>query len=283
MHKRGLGRGLGALLGEEKPRPSGTALGISIGAIVPNPAQPRTAFAAEALADLTASIRELGVVVPIIVRPLGGERYELIAGERRWRAAAAAGLTEIPAMVRDANAQESLEVAIVENLQRENLDALEEAMGFHHLMERYAFTQERVAERMGKSRSAVANALRLLALPDPIKAQVRSGALSAGHARALLALPAERRVAVAERAVREGTSVRALEALAREVPAASKAKAAPSARANADREALVARLRYHLGTGVTIVETDRGGRLEVRFSDEADLVRIVDILVGEQS
>ncbi len=282
MNKRGLGRGLGALLGDEKPRPNGGALAIPVAAVTPNPNQPRTVFAADALADLASSIKELGVVVPIIVRPLPGDRYELIAGERRWRAATAAGLTAIPAIVREADARESLEVAIVENLQRENLDPLEEAMGFHHLMEAYGFTQERVAERMGKSRSAVANALRLLALPDAIKSHLRGGSLSAGHARALLALPEGARLAAAERAAREGWSVRALEALAREKPP-TKPKPARGAGSSADREALSERLRFHLGTGVAIVQTERGGRLEIRFSDESDLTRIVDILVGEST
>jgi len=279
VNKRGLGRGLNALLGEEKPRATGGALAIPIAAITPNPSQPRSYFAPDALADLASSIKELGVVVPIIVRTLAPGKYELIAGERRWRAAAAAGLTEIPAIVREADARESLEVAIVENLQRENLDPLEEAMGFQHLMEAYAFTQERVAERMGKSRPAVANALRLLGLPDPIKAHVRSGRLTAGHARALLALPEEKRIAAGERAAAEGMSVRALEALAHEKP---RPKAKPAAAStDADRDALAARLRYHLGAGVTIVPAERGGRIDIRFADEADLMRIVDILVGE--
>jgi ParB family chromosome partitioning protein len=281
MNKRGLGRGLNALLGEEKPRVAGAALAIPIGAITPNPSQPRSYFAPEALADLAASIKELGVVVPIIVRTLAPGKYELIAGERRWRAAAAAGLAEIPAIVREADARESLEVAIVENLQRENLDPLEEAMGFQHLMEAYAFTQERVAERMGKSRPAVANALRLLALPDAIKAHIRAGRLTAGHARALLALPEAKRIAAGERAAAEGMSVRALEALAHEKP---QPKAKPAAAgSDADRRTLVERLRYHLGTGVAIVPAERGGRIDIRFADEADLIRIVDILVGEAS
>ena len=150
--KRGLGRGLGALLGAPSaplaPPPSRGLINVPVAAIAPNPHQPRTTFAAEALEELRASIAEFGVLVPIIVRRLAGERYELIAGERRWRASVAAGLETIPALVRNADDRESLEVAIIENLQRENLDPLEEAMGFAHLMETYAFTQEQVAQRV---------------------------------------------------------------------------------------------------------------------------------------
>jgi ParB family chromosome partitioning protein len=184
--KRGLGRGLGALLGEERPAPSGLSQ-IPVGAVRPNPQQPRTHFDPQALAELEQSIRELGVLVPIIVRPLPGEgaaRFELIAGERRWRAAAAARLETIPAIVRSADDRSSLELAVVENLQREDLGPLEEAMGLQHLLDEYSFTQDRLAERIGKSRSAVANSLRLLGLPDSIKARLRSGSLSVGHARA---------------------------------------------------------------------------------------------------
>jgi ParB family chromosome partitioning protein len=199
--KRGLGRGLGALLGDPIAPPSAPAgrglLQVPVAAISPNPHQPRVTFAPGALDELRASIAEFGVLVPIIVRKLDGEKYELIAGERRWRAATAAGLATVPAIVRAADDRESLEVAIVENLQRENLDPLEEAMGFAHLMEAHDFTQEQVAQRVGRSRPAVANALRLLTLSDAIKALVRDGQLTAGAARALLALPVEKREAIA--------------------------------------------------------------------------------------
>ncbi|MGH7756822.1 MAG: ParB/RepB/Spo0J family partition protein, partial [Vulcanimicrobiaceae bacterium] len=189
--KRGLGRGLGALLGDDETRPENDLRQIPVAAIRPNPQQPRTNFDAQALVELESSIRELGVLVPIIVRPVGDAGYELIAGERRWRAAAAARLELIPAIVRSADDRASLELAVVENLQRENLDPLEEAMGFAHLIDEYDFTQERLAERLGRSRPAVANALRLLGLSDPIKAALRAGSMSAGHARALLAVPVE--------------------------------------------------------------------------------------------
>ncbi len=289
--KRGLGRGLDALLGQERPRPAGPGLAaIPVGAIRPNPHQPRKTFAPEALAELEHSIRELGVLVPIIVRPLpatgGAPAYELIAGERRWRASAAARLETIPAIVRDADDRTSLEVAVVENLQRQDLDPLEEAMGFQHLIEAYGFTQERLAERIGKSRPAVANALRLLGLSDDLKALLRAGSLSAGHARALLSIDATDRAALAERVVRDGLSVRDVErhgerkrnpALERVPPRAVGATRSP------DQQELESRLRYQLGAPVSIVRTATGGRIEIRFSDEGDLGRLADLLVPEAS
>ena len=282
--KRGLGRGLGALLGAPSaplaPPPSRGLINVPVAAIAPNPHQPRTTFAAEALEELRASIAEFGVLVPIIVRRLAGERYELIAGERRWRASVAAGLETIPALVRNADDRESLEVAIIENLQRENLDPLEEAMGFAHLMETYAFTQEQVAQRVGRSRPAVANAVRLLSLSDAIKALVREGRLSAGAARTLLAIPEERRDAIARRAAAEGLSVRALEALARE-PVAKPRAAAPAV--DPETAAVIDRLRYSFAAQVGLVRRERGGSIEIRFADDDELLRIVDLLLGDSA
>lgn len=282
--KRGLGRGLGALLGTPAtPAAAPSTRGLvdaPVAAIAPNPNQPRTTFAPEALDELRASIAEFGVLVPIIVRRLAGDRFELIAGERRWRAAVAAGLETIPAIVRNAGDRESLEVAIIENLQRENLDPLEEAMGFAHLMEAYAFTQEQVAQRVGRSRPAVANAVRLLSLSDPIKALVREGRLSAGAARTLLAIPEDRRDAVARRAAADGLSVRALEALAREpVAQPRRTSVAP----DAETAAVVDRLRYRFATQIGVVRRERGGTIEIRFSDDDDLMRIVDVLLGDSA
>jgi ParB family chromosome partitioning protein len=289
--KRGLGRGLDALLGPAKtaaaapvaavaPEPVRDGLiDVPVANIAPNPLQPRTTFDAAALDELRASIAELGVLVPIIVRKLAGDRYELIAGARRWRAATAAGLATIPALVRDADDRESLEVAIIENLQRENLDPLEEAMGFAHLMEAFGFTQEQVGQRLGRSRPAITNALRLLTLSDSIKAFVREGKLSAGAARALLAIPADKREAIARRAVTEGLSVRVLEALARE-PAAKPARAGAAA-LDTETTAVVDRLRYKFATHVSLVRRERGGSIELRFSDDDELLRIIDVLLGD--
>lgn len=290
MSKRGLGSGLGALLGDGGTADVTTAAPpakrdlqqIPIAHIRPNPHQPRVTFAADALDELRASIAAFGVLVPVIVRERDGG-YELIAGERRLRASQAAGLQTIPAIVRPAGDREALEVAIIENLQRENLDALEEAMGFAHLMEAYDFTQEQAAERVGKSRPSIANALRLLSLPDSVKQLVREGKLTAGHGRALLALPPERREPMARRAVDEELSVRALEKLAQD---ATPKRARPSAsprRANSDHDAFVERLRYKFATQVRVVQHDRGGTIELRYADASDLVRIADLLLGDAS
>jgi ParB family chromosome partitioning protein len=284
MTKRGLGRGLGALLGDAGTADVTTAAPrrdlqqLPVAQIVPNPSQPRRTFHTAGLEELRASIAAFGVLVPIIVRPRG-EGYELIAGERRLRAARAAGLETIPALVRAADDRESLELAIIENLQRENLDPLEEAMGFAHLIEAYGFTQEHVAERVGRSRPAIANALRLLSLSDTIKAFVRDGTLTAGHARAILSFPPERRETMARRAVTEGLSVRALEKLAAENAAPRARTHAPAAKASAD-DAFVEQLRYKFATHVRIVVQERGGTIELRYADPEDLMRIVDLLLG---
>ena len=277
-----LGRGLGALLGDD--RQGGGSRGmqtIAITRIVPNPSQPRTVFDAAALDELRASIAAFGVLVPVLVRPLGTD-YELIAGERRLRAATAAGLAMIPAIVREADDRESLEVAIIENLQRENLDPLEEAMGFAHLMDAYSLTQEMVAERVGRSRPAIANSLRLLGLSDAIKALVRGGQLSVGHARALLAYPEAGRDGFAARIAREGITVRAVEAAA--AAAAPKAPKRTS-RAESSRDAVLddvaSRLRYRFGTHVAIALAGDGGSVNFRYADAADLMRLVDLLLGE--
>ena len=219
------------------------------------------------------------MLVPIIVRERPGG-FELIAGERRWRAAQAAGLETIPAIVRSADDRESLEVAIIENLQRENLDPLEEAMGFAHLMEAHDFTQERVAQRLGRSRPAIANALRLLSLPDAVKQLVRDGKLTAAHARTVLAFPPERREAMARRAATEQLSVRALERLAQD-GAPKRARAGGTVRDANDE--YVERLRYRYATQVRVTAQEHGGTIELRYADSADLLRIVDLLLGDQA
>jgi ParB family transcriptional regulator, chromosome partitioning protein len=288
--KRGLGRGLGALLGDggtsdvtaaPVAAPKRDLQQLPIARIRPNPRQPRQTFAAGALDELRASIASFGVLVPIIVRE-HGDGYELIAGERRLRAAQSAGLTAIPALVRAADDRESLEVAIIENLQRENLDPLEEAMGFAHLMDAYDFTQEQVGERLGRSRSAIANALRLLSLSDAVKAFVREGQLSAGHARAIMSFPPERRETMARRAVDEELSVRVLERLAADA-APKRARKRTTAARDANDDAFVDRLRYKYATQVRLVAQERGGTIELRYADPADLLRIVDLLLGEPS
>jgi ParB family chromosome partitioning protein len=283
--KRGLGRGLDALLGQQRPSSPNGLVQIPVLSIRPNPQQPRTTFDAETLAELEQSIRELGVLVPIIVRPVPGEGglYELIAGERRWRASAAARLETIPAIVREADDRASLELAVVENLQRQDLGALEEAMGFAHLIEEYGFTQERLAERIGKSRPAVANALRLLGLSDPVKSLLRSGSITVGHARALLGVEVGEREALADRIVRDGLTVRDVERHGERRRSAKEPARGPSRpRSSPDRDALEARLRYALGAPVKIVPAATGGRIEIRYANEEDLGRLVDALLPEE-
>lgn len=285
--KRGLGRGLEALLGQERVPATGL-LDVPVGSIRPNPQQPRKTFEAGALDELRQSIGELGVLVPILVRALPTRdktpTFELIAGERRWRAATAAGLETIPAIVRDADDRASMEFAVVENLQRQDLDPLEEAMGYQHLIDEYRFTQERLAERLGKSRPAIANALRLLALSDPIKARLRAGGLSVGHARALLAVAADRREALAAKVEREHLTVRDIERFgsSRRDGATPKPASTP-VRKTPDTLDVENRLRRALGAPVSIVAGSTGGRVEIRYGGEDDLTRIVDLLLREQA
>jgi ParB family chromosome partitioning protein len=282
--RRGLGRGLGALLGDSAV-PTSTSQEfvreISVAEITPNPFQPRKTFDPGALDELKSSIAEYGVLVPIIVRRRG-EKYELVAGERRWRACAALGKSTVPAIVRASDDRQTLEFAIVENLQRENLNPLEEAAGFAYLIEDHGLTQDEVARRLGKSRPVVANTLRLLALSDAIKAMLAGGALSAGHARALLTVPEDQRLVLAQRVVSSGLTVRALEELAATAgpPRATRPKTTrASQELSPDEAAFVARLRERFGTAVELLRDRRGGRIELRFASDEELSRIGDLLL----
>jgi ParB family chromosome partitioning protein len=279
--KRGLGRGLGALLGESQvPVASSHEVvrEIPIGEITPNPFQPRKHFDPQALGELMRSIAEYGVLVPIIVRR-SDDGYELVAGERRWRASAALQRPTIPAIVRTSDDRQTLEFAIVENLQRENLNPLEEAAGFQHLIDEYGLTQEELARRLGKGRPTVANTLRLLGLADAIKVMLVDGRLSAGHARALLAAPEDARASLAQRVVSEGLTVRALERLATSA-GAPPAAGAPPRTLSADERDFEERLRRRFGTHVAIVRQGRGGRIELRFASDDELTRLGDLLLG---
>ncbi len=284
--KRGLGRGLGALLGDARgtAAPASMAEGIReipIDRIRPNPHQPRKRFGAEGLSELQASIAEHGVLVPILVRERG-DGYELIAGERRWRACAALQRAHVPAIVRRSDDRESLEVAIVENLQREDLNALEEASGIADLIESHRFTQEQVAQRLGKSRPSVTNALRILTLSDPIKALIADGDVSAGHAKALLGAPENARLQLARRIASDGLSVRALERIVARLqspPAAGKPAARTSSPDDRDFED---RLRRRLGTRVALRRSSKGGTIEIRYADEPDLMRIAELLLESE-
>ncbi|HEY2476901.1 MAG TPA: ParB/RepB/Spo0J family partition protein [Candidatus Cybelea sp.] len=286
--RRGLGRGLAALLGESTVPVSASqevVREIPLSAITPNPFQPRRSFDDTSLDELAASIAEYGVLVPVILRRREGG-YELIAGERRWRACAALKRDSIPAIVRSSDDRETLELAIVENLQREDLNPLEEAAGFQYLIEEYGLTQEEVARRLGKSRPAVANTLRLLTLSESIKVMLAAGELSAGHARALLAAPEAQRMHLAQRAAGESLTVRALERLAGTVDPERRG-AYPERRRRGlrdlspDEHAFETRLRERFGTHVAVVRYGRGGRIELRFQNDDELLRLGDLLLPE--
>jgi ParB family chromosome partitioning protein len=277
--KRGLGKGLGALLGDgplpTSPSAQEALREIPVARITPNPFQPRKHFDEAAMDDLRASISEYGVLVPIIVRKRG-ENFELVAGERRWRACATLQRPTIPAIVRESDDRDSLEVAIIENLQRENLNPIEEAAGFSSLMDEYGFTQEDLAARLGRSRPAVANSLRLLALPDAIKVMLVDGRLSAGHGRALLAAPVSDRLKLAHRAANDGLSVRALEKItgAVKTPASGRVR-----ELSPDEAEFESRLRERFGTHVALVRGGKGGKIEFRFANEDELMRLSDLLL----
>jgi ParB family chromosome partitioning protein len=282
--KRGLGRGLAALLGDAGVPVSSTqevVRDIPVTEIRPNPFQPRKSFTSDALDELKSSIAEYGVLVPIIVRRRE-DGYELIAGERRWRACAALLRPTVPAIVRASDDRQTLEFAIVENLQRENLNPLEEAAGFAHLIEEYDLTQEEVARRLGKSRPAVANTLRLLGLADSIKAMLIDGRLSAGHARALLAAPEPLRCTLAQRIVDDGLTVRALERLIGVATAARSQRRREARGLSADEHTFESRLREKFGTHVAVVRAQRGGRIELRFGNDEELTRLGDLLLGSE-
>ena len=282
--KRGLGRGLGALLGDTRSvaPPASLAEGIReipIDRIRPNPHQPRKRFDAEGLNELQASIAEHGVLVPILVRERG-DAYELIAGERRWRACAALQRVSVPAIVRRSDDRESLEVAIVENLQREDLNALEEAAGIADLIESHDFTQEQVAQRLGKSRPSVTNALRILTLSEPIKALIAEGKVSAGHAKALLGAPENARLQLARRIASDGLSVRALEKIVARLQAPPSASHPTARSISPDDRDFEDKLRRRLGARVALRRAQQGGTIEIRYADETDLIRIADLLLG---
>ena len=286
--KGGLGRGLGALIPTEVPATGddGPALReIPTGQIEPNRYQPREHFDEESLASLTASVRALGVLQPILVRPAGDAgRYELIAGERRWRAAKRAGLPSVPAIVREVDDLDSLEQAVVENLHRQDLNPLEEAAAYQQLMEDFQLTQERLAERVGKSRSAVANTLRLFQLPPAIQKLVADDQLSAGHARALLGTPDRAfQEQLARRTVERGLSVREVEEAVRRREAAGVDDGDRAAPGSSVRPAglleLEDLLAQHLDTRVGVTMGARKGRVVIEFATLEDLGRIYRAMV----
>ncbi len=281
-HKpQGLGRGIGSLipLGSDDDDDVIDLREIPVSSVEANEYQPREVFDEDALGGLTDSVRELGVLQPILVRPSGTNSYELIAGERRWRAARRAGLSTIPAIVRDINDQTSLEHALVENLHRQDLNALEEAAAYQQLIDEFGLTQEQVATRTGKSRSAVANTLRLFQLPGAVQRMVAVGELTAGHARALLGFPdAQFQLELAERVLGEGLNVRQVEAEVRKAlgkVAEPEAKPMGTVRAPSAAELEVQDvLGSLLDTRVSVQQGTGVGKIVISFADDDDLDRI---------
>ena len=275
----GLGRGLGALLGDDVLKSETTgSLYLPISQVESCSSQPRKSFDEAALAELADSIREHGIIQPLTVRKLASGYYQIIAGERRWRAARIAGLQEVPVIVMEADDRKAAELAMIENLQREDLNPMEEAAGFQALIENYHMTQEEAAQRVGKSRSAVTNSLRLLGLTPPVRKLVEEGKLSAGHARALLPLSPSVQENAANAVVTGGLSVRQTEALAKRLAAEKKEKpkAVPTGvdyAAEAQKD-----LSNKLGRGVRIVTGRKKGRIELEYYGVDDLNDLLEAL-----
>ena len=281
---KGLGRGLGALLGDAALQTqAGGSVNLPISQVEPGLKQPRKRFDQEALADLADSIRTHGILQPLTVRRLASGYYQIIAGERRWRAAKQAGLEEVPAVIVEADDRKVIELGLIENLQREDLSPLEEAAGYRTLMQEYGLTQEEVSQRVGKSRPAVANTLRLLSLPGEIRQLLEGGRLSAGHARALLPLPnGALQKHAAQKAVEEGISVRQTEALVRRMLRPPKEEGTASA---SGREQLSLYLKEaekelsaHYGRKVSILHGKKKGKIELEYYGQNDLERLLSAL-----
>lgn len=281
--KHGLGRGLGALL-PSSPVPAvetgaSRVQELPIDSIVANPRQPRKAFDDNSLRDLSQSLKRSGVLQPLVVRR-HGQQFEIVVGERRWRAAKMAGLTYIPAVVREATDAETLELALVENLLREDLNPMEEAEAYQRLLTEFAWTQEELGQRVGKDRSSVANYLRLLKLPELIQADLRAGRLTMGHARALLSLasPAEQ-LKLREEILAHSWSVRATEEGVQR-----KQRQAPrrAGRRSAELAALEDSLRETLATRVRLVGSERAGRIEITYTSAEDLERLTELITGRR-
>jgi ParB family chromosome partitioning protein len=281
--RRALGRGLDALIPAAESRAGATE--IPIAQVSPNPHQPRQTITEESLAELAVSIREHGVIQPLVVTQAGDE-YQLIAGERRWRAAQLAGLVTVPAIIKETTPQQMLELALVENVQRADLNPLEEASAYRQLMDEFGLTQEEVAERVGKSRTAVANTVRLLRLPDDLKEALATGRISEGHARALLSLPTARLQRQALATIeKRGLNVRQTEDLVRQLQAELEESADDKTvreppLSPQDRDA-VEKFQARLGTKVNLVRGKKGGRLVIHFYSEEELQAIYEAIVGK--
>jgi ParB family transcriptional regulator, chromosome partitioning protein len=277
VKKMGLGKGMGALLPVVEDHGKKYFF-CPIEEIRPNKEQPRKTFVNEKLEELAASIREKGIIQPLVVLRKAGH-YELIAGERRWRAAQKAGLREVPVVIQDVSEETALEMALIENIQREDLNAIEEADAYHALLERFSLSQEELAKRVGKERSTIANSLRLLRLPVEIKRDVAEDRISMGHARALLTLEdTEEQRSVRDEIVKGKLSVRETEALVKRKKTQLAPKPARKQQEDPDQRDLVERIQRHFGAKVALRRSGRGGKLEISFADQKELIRIVELL-----
>lgn len=277
--RRALGRGLSALIPETASRPSAVPTEADLDRLIPNRSQPRTVVDEPKLEELSRSIRSRGVIQPIVVRPVEDDRFEIIAGERRWRAAQMAGLLRVPVVVREVPDDKLLEIALIENLQREDLNPIEEGVAYRRLIHERGMTQEDVAAVIGKDRATVANYARLLLLPPEVQADVAAGTLTMGHARALLGLSdadAQRRAA--RGVVDGGLSVRETEALVKKLASPSPPPSGKTAPVDVHTRAAQDRLRAALGTRVRIVRKGRKGRIEIDFGSEEELQRLFEHL-----
>ncbi len=278
--KAALGKGLDALL----PDRGSEVIEIEVGKVFPNENQPRKVFKDDALKELAASIKEKGVLQPVIVSRVGDGTFRLIAGERRWRASSLAGLRKIPALVKDVSSQDAIEIALIENIQREELNPIETANAFQSLMKDFKLTQEALSDRVGKDRATVANYLRILKLPDEIKALVNEGSLTIGHAKALLSLEDKhKQIAAAKKIVREGLSVRAAEFLCnnRTGPSQVSASVKKEKRKLPEVADLEDRLIQALGTKVSIRHKGKKGRIEIEYYSLDELDRLLELFFGK--
>ena len=277
MSKRGLGRGLSALIPSGGQDVRDDPQELAVDQIYPNPKQPRTAMDEDRIGELSDSIAKVGVLQPIIVRPYS-DGYQIIAGERRWRAAKAAGLEKVPVRVMTTSETESLELALIENLQRQDLNAIEEARGYRRLLTEYHMTQAELADKVSKSRSAITNTLRLLDLPEEVQDLMYAGKLTAGHARAVLSVPDDgARLRLAHKLVDEALSVRDAENLSR-LYAAGQGESSPRPLTPKAYKVVARKLRRRLGTAVRVRQTSKKGKIEIDFQGEEELERIFRLL-----
>lgn len=276
--KGGLGKGLEALFADNSTDEVSIS-SLPVSEIEPNRDQPRKLFDAAALADLADSIREYGVLQPLVVRPMPDGSYQLVAGERRWRAARMAGLSQVPVVIKELSDSQTMELALIENLQREDLNPIEEAAGYQELMERFGMTQEQVSTRVGKSRPVVTNALRLLSLPAQVRELVEQGKLSAGHARALLALGSEQEIlSTAQEILKKGLSVRQVEALSKKKRPQKTQQKTKSAWENGYYTEAALALSQSLSRKVQVEGDEKAGRLVIDFYGEEDLRALMELL-----